>query len=165
MYRRGFLVHDSRRAERPEGRGSDIWAHNFAFVAPDLCIFAGQHSVPRFLLDKQEVTGSIPVRPTKTKKALVAGPFSFSGPRPAHALLRATARSGRARSKRSRSSPSLTSIVCDALGLIAGDYSFSYVARCPSGDVEKIKETGQRVVTCASPILAELEARPTEERR
>ena len=34
---------------------------------------------------------------------------------------------------------SVAYIVCDALGLDTSDYSFSYVARWASGDVEKIK--------------------------
>jgi hypothetical protein len=52
---------------------------------------------------------------------------------------------------------SVAYIVCDAIGLDTGDYSFSYVARWASGDVETIKETGERVVKCARQILRGLE--------
>jgi hypothetical protein len=53
---------------------------------------------------------------------------------------------------------SVAYVVCDALGLDTGGYSFSYVARWSSGDVENIKETGERVVACAKHILEHLEA-------
>ena len=52
---------------------------------------------------------------------------------------------------------SVAYIVCDALGLDTSDYSFAYVARWADGDVEKIKATGERVVTCATSILDGLE--------
>lgn len=48
---------------------------------------------------------------------------------------------------------SVAYIVCDALGLDTGDYSFQYIATWSNGDVEKIKETGERVVECARGIL------------
>lgn len=51
---------------------------------------------------------------------------------------------------------SVAFIVCDALGLDTSDYSFSYVARWASGDMEKVKDTGQRVVECAASILAKM---------
>jgi len=37
---------------------------------------------------------------------------------------------------------SVAYIVCDALGLDTGDYSFQYIATWSSGDVDKIKDTG-----------------------
>jgi antirestriction protein ArdC len=52
---------------------------------------------------------------------------------------------------------SVAYVVCDALGLDTSDYSFSYVARWASGDVERITETGARVVECARQILRGLE--------
>ena len=51
---------------------------------------------------------------------------------------------------------SVAYIVCDALGLDTSDYSFQYIATWSSGDVEKIKETGERVVECARTILCSL---------
>jgi antirestriction protein ArdC len=51
---------------------------------------------------------------------------------------------------------SVAFIVCDALGLDTSDYSFQYIATWSSGDVEKIKETGERVVECARTILYSL---------
>lgn len=52
---------------------------------------------------------------------------------------------------------SVVYIVCDAIGVDSGDYSFAYVARWGDGDVEKLKETGERVVECAKKILEALE--------
>ena len=52
---------------------------------------------------------------------------------------------------------SVAYIVCDAIGLDSGEYSFAYVARWASGDVEMIKETGQRVVECARSVLTAIE--------
>ncbi len=43
--------------------------------------------------------------------------------------------------------------MCGALRLDTGDYSFAYVARWASGNVENIKETGERVEECARLIL------------
>ena len=40
-------------------------------------------------------------------------------------------------------------IVCDALGLDTGDYSFAYVARWSDGFTELVKDTAERVVRCA----------------
>jgi antirestriction protein ArdC len=48
---------------------------------------------------------------------------------------------------------SVAYIVCDALGLDTGDYSFAYVARWSSGESEIIKSTAERVVSCAKQIL------------
>ena len=51
---------------------------------------------------------------------------------------------------------SVAYIVCDAIGLDSGDYSFAYVARWSDGDPSLIKATGERVVACAKRILDEL---------
>ena len=48
---------------------------------------------------------------------------------------------------------SVAYIVCDAIGLDSGDYSFAYVARWSDGATELIKETAERVVRCAKHIL------------
>ncbi len=52
---------------------------------------------------------------------------------------------------------SVAYIVCDALGLDTGDYSFAYVARWSGGAAELIKETGERVIRCAKQILEGME--------
>ena len=44
-------------------------------------------------------------------------------------------------------------IVCDALGLDTGDYSFAYVARWSDGFSELVKDTAERAVECARQIL------------
>jgi hypothetical protein len=49
-------------------------------------------------------------------------------------------------------------IVCDAIGLDSGDYSFAYVARWAEGSIDLLKETGERVMACAREILQQLEA-------
>lgn len=54
---------------------------------------------------------------------------------------------------------SVAYIVCDAIGLDSGDYSFAYVARWADGSTDLLKETGERVITCAKGILEGLEAR------
>lgn len=51
---------------------------------------------------------------------------------------------------------SVAYIVCDALGLDAGNYSFPYVTRWAGGDVEAIRSTADRVVACAKSILDNL---------
>lgn len=48
---------------------------------------------------------------------------------------------------------SVAYIVCDAIGLDTSDYTFRYVAAWSDGDVEKIKNTGERVIRCARSIL------------
>jgi hypothetical protein len=48
---------------------------------------------------------------------------------------------------------SVAYIVCDALGLDTGDYSFAYVARWSDGSTELVKDTAERVVRCAKEIL------------
>lgn len=48
-------------------------------------------------------------------------------------------------------------IVCDAIGLDSGNYSFAYVARWAQGDCELLKSTAQRVTKCAARILTTLE--------
>lgn len=53
---------------------------------------------------------------------------------------------------------SLAFIVCDAIGLDSGDYSFAYVARWAEGSIDLLKETGERVMACAREILQQLEA-------
>ena len=40
---------------------------------------------------------------------------------------------------------SVAFIVCDAIGLDSGDYSFAYVARWAEGSTDLLKETGGRV--------------------
>jgi hypothetical protein len=56
---------------------------------------------------------------------------------------------------------SVAYIVCDALGLDSGDYSFPYVTRWAEGSEELVKETAERVIGCAKKILASLEEEPT----
>ena len=48
---------------------------------------------------------------------------------------------------------SVAFIVCDAMRIDSGDYSFRYVATWSGGDIEKIKETAENVVECARGIL------------
>ena len=52
---------------------------------------------------------------------------------------------------------SVAYIVCDAIGLDTSDYSFAYVARWSEGSTDVLKETGERVISCAKQILAALE--------
>jgi antirestriction protein ArdC len=53
---------------------------------------------------------------------------------------------------------SVAYIVCDAIGLDSGDYSFAYVARWAEGSTDLLKETGERVMACARENLQQLEA-------
>ena len=52
---------------------------------------------------------------------------------------------------------SVAYIVCDAIGLDSGDYSFAYVARWADGSTDLLKETGEKVIACAKQILVNLE--------
>jgi hypothetical protein len=56
---------------------------------------------------------------------------------------------------------SVAYIVCDAIGLDSGDYSFAYVARWAEGSEDLVTETAERVIGCAKQILASLEEEPT----
>ncbi len=55
---------------------------------------------------------------------------------------------------------SVAFVVCDALGLDTSDYSFSYVAGWARGSLELVRETADRVVSCAKEILGALEMTP-----
>lgn len=48
-------------------------------------------------------------------------------------------------------------IVCDALGLDSGEYSFPYVTRWAEGSSDLVKETAERAIGCAKAILVNLE--------
>jgi antirestriction protein ArdC len=52
---------------------------------------------------------------------------------------------------------SVAYIVCDALGLDSGDYSFAYVARWSDGDTDVIRGTAARAINCSRDILKSLE--------
>jgi antirestriction protein ArdC len=56
---------------------------------------------------------------------------------------------------------SVAYIVCDALGLETGGYSFPYVARWAEGSDEAVKQSAERAIGCAKEILAALELGPT----
>ena len=52
---------------------------------------------------------------------------------------------------------SVAFVVCDAIGLHTGNYSFPYVARWADGSTDLLKETGERAIACAKQILVNLE--------
>jgi antirestriction protein ArdC len=52
---------------------------------------------------------------------------------------------------------SVAYVVCDAVGLDTGDYSFSYVARWSNGDTELLRTAAERVIECSRRILEGLE--------
>ena len=58
-----------------------------------------------------------------------------------------------ARSRELAEVESVAYVVCGALGLDTGDYSFAYVARWSHGAVELVTETAERVLGCAKRIL------------
>lgn len=51
---------------------------------------------------------------------------------------------------------SLAYVVCDAVGLDTGEYSFAYVARWADGSGELVKHVAERAIGCASQILKAL---------
>jgi DNA primase len=53
---------------------------------------------------------------------------------------------------------SVAYIVCDALGLESGAYSFPYVTRWAEGSNDLVKQTAERAIGCAKEILVALEA-------
>jgi hypothetical protein len=73
-----------------------------------------------------------------------------------HALLHGD-EVGRSREIQEVEVESVAYIVCDALGLNTGDYSFAYVARWSDGSTELVKDTAERVVRCAKKILTALD--------
>ena len=52
---------------------------------------------------------------------------------------------------------SVAFIVCDALGLDSGEYSFPYVTRWAEGSNELVRQTAERAISCAKAILEGLE--------
>jgi len=58
---------------------------------------------------------------------------------------------------------SVAYIVCSALALDTGDYSFAYVARWSGGVAELVRDTAERVIGCAQQILNRLEIEPSSE--
>jgi hypothetical protein len=54
---------------------------------------------------------------------------------------------------------SVAFIVCDALGLDSGEYSFPYVTRWAQGSPELVRETAERSISCAKQLLSHLQAR------
>lgn len=52
---------------------------------------------------------------------------------------------------------SVAFIVCDAIGLDSGDYSFPYVTRWAEGREDRVREAAERAIGCAKEILGELE--------
>jgi hypothetical protein len=54
---------------------------------------------------------------------------------------------------------SVAYVVCDALGLDSGEYSFPYVTRWAEGSSDVVKETAERAIGCAKAILGSLELR------
>jgi hypothetical protein len=74
----------------------------------------------------------------------------------AHALLHSDA-TVRDRDREEVEVESVAFVVLDALGLASDDYSFPYVARWANGDVEILRQTAERVVSCASRILGGLQ--------
>jgi hypothetical protein len=52
---------------------------------------------------------------------------------------------------------SVAFIVCDALGLDSGSYSFPYVTRWAGGSADAVKETAERVIACAKGLLVVLD--------
>lgn len=51
---------------------------------------------------------------------------------------------------------SVAYVVCHAVGLETGEYSFPYVTRWAEGSVDIVKDTAERVVACARAILDRL---------
>lgn len=57
---------------------------------------------------------------------------------------------------------SVAFVVLDALGLESGAYSFPYVARWSNGDLDVLKASADRVVSCARSILRGLEGEASD---
>lgn len=55
---------------------------------------------------------------------------------------------------------SVAYIVCSAIGLDTGGYSFPYVTRWAGGSTDLLKESADRVISCAKQILGRLEPTP-----
>jgi len=80
-----------------------------------------------------------------------------------HALLHGD-EVGRSREIQEVEVESVAYIVCDALGLDTGDYSFAYVARWSDGFSKLVKDTAERVIGCAEQILEGLEVASAEQK-
>jgi hypothetical protein len=48
---------------------------------------------------------------------------------------------------------SVAFVVCGAVGLATDAYSFGYLASWASGDIDAVRATGERVITCARAVL------------
>ena len=56
---------------------------------------------------------------------------------------------------------SVAFVVCDALGLDSGEYSFPYVTRWAEGSKDLVRQTAERAIGCAKEILTRLESLAT----
>jgi hypothetical protein len=74
-----------------------------------------------------------------------------------HALLHGDG-VGRSREIQEVEVESVAYIVCDALGLDTGDYSFAYVARWVDGSSGLVEEVAERAICCAKRILEGLDS-------
>ncbi len=75
----------------------------------------------------------------------------------AHALLHAD-RTSRTREVEEVEVESVAYIVCDALGLVTGAYSFAYVTRWADGSTELVRDTAERAVDWAKQVLESMSA-------
>jgi antirestriction protein ArdC len=55
---------------------------------------------------------------------------------------------------------SVAYLVCRSAGVETDDYSFPYIARWAGGDVDVVRSTAERVISCARRILEEIELAP-----
>jgi antirestriction protein ArdC len=71
----------------------------------------------------------------------------------AHVLLHDTAEHRGCRGVAEVEAESVAYLVCSHAGITADTYSFPYVARWSGGDLELVRSTAERVVTCARRII------------
>lgn len=96
---------------------------------------------------KKQIAVRVDVSPAQAVKTLIH--------ELAHAVLHAEGR-GPSREAAEVEVESVAYIVCDALGLETGDYSFPYVTRWAEGSTDLIKETAERAIACAKGLLTGL---------
>lgn len=79
----------------------------------------------------------------------------------AHALLHAEDQTAE-RARQEVEVESVAFVVLDALGLASNDYSFPYVTRWSHGDLDLVKQSAERAISCATQVLTAVTEAPNK---
>ncbi len=75
-----------------------------------------------------------------------------------HVLLHDIAEHRGARDRNEVEAESVAYLVCEHLGISAGDYSFPYIAGWSGGDLEFVRSSAERAISCARQIIEAIDS-------